>query len=47
MDEREVQATEERFVENGDVRLRVEVTGDGPTILCVHGWPELAFSWRH
>lgn len=47
MDEREVQATEERFVDNGDVRLRVEVTGAGPTILCVHGWPELAFSWRH
>lgn len=42
-----MQATEERFVDNGDVRLRVEVTGDGPTILCVHGWPELAFSWRH
>ena len=47
MDEREVQATEERYVDNGDVRLRVDVTGDGPTILCVHGWPELAFSWRH
>jgi len=42
-----VQITEERFVDNGDVRLRVEVTGIGPTILCVHGWPELAFSWRH
>jgi pimeloyl-ACP methyl ester carboxylesterase len=42
-----VPVTEERFVDNGDVRLRVEVTGEGPTILCVHGWPELAFSWRH
>jgi pimeloyl-ACP methyl ester carboxylesterase len=39
--------TEERFVDNGRTRLRVEVTGDGPTILCVHGWPELPFSWRH
>jgi pimeloyl-ACP methyl ester carboxylesterase len=37
----------ETFVDNGDVRLRVEVTGDGPTMLCVHGWPELAHSWRH
>jgi pimeloyl-ACP methyl ester carboxylesterase len=42
-----VKATEECLVDNGDVRLRVEVTGNGPTILCVHGWPELAYSWRH
>ncbi len=40
-------STSERFVDNGDIRLRVEVTGDGPTILCVHGWPELPHSWRH
>lgn len=38
---------EERFVDNGDIRLRVEVTGTGPTLLCVHGWPELSHSWRH
>ena len=37
----------ERYVDNGDIRLRVEVTGEGPTILCVHGWPELPHSWRH
>jgi pimeloyl-ACP methyl ester carboxylesterase len=35
------------FVDNGDVTLRVEVAGDGPTIVCVHGWPELPHSWRH
>lgn len=42
----------ERFtVQNGDVEL--SVLADGPTdspdlpILCVHGWPELAWSWRH
>jgi pimeloyl-ACP methyl ester carboxylesterase len=34
-------------VVNGDITLRVEVSGSGPTILCVHGWPELAHSWRH
>jgi len=34
-------------VENGDVTLRVEVTGEGPVILCVPGWPELGSSWRH
>lgn len=28
----------ERIIDNGDVRLRVEVTGEGPAILCVHGW---------
>jgi pimeloyl-ACP methyl ester carboxylesterase len=39
--------TEELLVQNGDITLRVEVSGDGPTILCVHGWPELAHSWRH
>ncbi len=38
---------DEMMVENGDVSLRVSVAGDGPTILCVHGWPELAHSWRH
>lgn len=38
---------DELQVDNGDVTLRVEVTGDGPAVLCVHGWPELAHSWRH
>lgn len=38
---------EELRVANGDVTLRVEVTGDGPVVLCVPGWPELARSWRH
>jgi pimeloyl-ACP methyl ester carboxylesterase len=37
----------EMLVDNGDVTLRVTVTGEGPTILCVPGWPELAASWRH
>ncbi|WP_375428615.1 alpha/beta hydrolase [uncultured Sphingomonas sp.] len=38
-------------VENGDIALNVLLDGpaDGPhpPILCVHGWPELAHSWRH
>ena len=38
---------DELLVENGDITLRVEVTGDGPTILCVSGWPELASSWHN
>jgi pimeloyl-ACP methyl ester carboxylesterase len=35
------------YVENGATRLRVAVEGAGPLILCVHGWPELWYSWRH
>lgn len=38
---------DELLVDNGDVTLRVEVTGEGPTVLCVPGWPELAQSWHH
>jgi pimeloyl-ACP methyl ester carboxylesterase len=37
----------ELLVDNDDVTLRVEVSGDGPVVLCVPGWPELASSWRH
>ena len=34
-------------VSNGAVSLQVSVQGSGPLILCVHGWPELSYSWRH
>ncbi len=34
-------------VRNGDIDLRVAVAGAGPLILCIHGWPELWYSWRH
>jgi len=34
-------------VRNGDVEINVAVKGEGPLILCVHGWPELWYSWRH
>lgn len=38
-----------RFVNvaNGDITLKVAVAGSGPLILCIHGWPELWYSWRH
>lgn len=39
--------TETLLVDNGDVTLRVDVTGEGPVVVCVPGWPELASSWRH
>ena len=38
---------DEILVDNGDVTVRVEVTGQGPVVLCVPGWPELPHSWRH
>jgi len=34
-------------VRNGNIELNVAVDGSGPLILCVHGWPELWYSWRH
>ncbi len=34
-------------VRNGDIDLNVAIQGSGPLILCVHGWPELWYSWRH
>ncbi|MCC6920223.1 MAG: alpha/beta fold hydrolase [Alphaproteobacteria bacterium] len=34
-------------VRNGDIALNVAIAGSGPLILCVHGWPELWYSWRH
>jgi pimeloyl-ACP methyl ester carboxylesterase len=34
-------------VKNGPIELNVAVAGRGPLILCVHGWPELWYSWRH
>jgi pimeloyl-ACP methyl ester carboxylesterase len=33
-------------VKNGDISLNVAVKGEGPLIVCVHGWPELWYSWR-
>ncbi|HUO48029.1 MAG TPA: alpha/beta hydrolase, partial [Acidimicrobiales bacterium] len=29
------------------VELHVVEEGDGPAVVLVHGWPELAWSWRH
>jgi pimeloyl-ACP methyl ester carboxylesterase len=39
----------ERFLDVNGVRLRVYDAGpsDGPLVILAHGFPELAFSWRH
>jgi pimeloyl-ACP methyl ester carboxylesterase len=34
-------------VRNGAIELNVAVSGSGPLIVCVHGFPELSYSWRH
>src|SRR6267142_7164122 len=34
-------------IPNGPVNLNLAVAGRGPLILCVHGFPELWYSWRH
>jgi pimeloyl-ACP methyl ester carboxylesterase len=35
------------FVNTNGIRLRVALTGTGPLIVLVHGWPESWYSWRH
>jgi pimeloyl-ACP methyl ester carboxylesterase len=36
-----------RRVRVGDIRLHVTEAGDGPPVVLLHGFPELAHSWRH
>lgn len=36
-----------RYVQSGDVRLRVATEGVGPLVLMVHGFPESWSSWTH
>lgn len=38
---------EPALINTGDVDLAVHRMGDGPPVVLVHGFPELAFSWRH
>ena len=39
----------ERLVETNGVQLRVTEAGDrgAPVVVLAHGFPELAYSWRH
>ncbi len=38
---------EPRIVNSGEIDLAVYELGDGPAVILVHGFPELAYSWRH
>lgn len=37
----------EHIIETNGVQLRVLDAGEGPAVLLAHGFPELAYSWRH
>ena len=41
------EALETLWVQNGGINLEVKILGQGPVVLCVHGWPELWYSYRH
>jgi len=36
-----------RYVVSNGIRLHCLEAGEGPLVLLLHGFPELAFSWRH
>lgn len=36
-----------RITDTGEVKLAVYEQGDGPPLILIHGFPELAYSWRH
>ena len=36
-----------RIAETNGIRLAYDEAGAGPLVLLVHGWPELAYSWRN
>jgi pimeloyl-ACP methyl ester carboxylesterase len=40
-------ATITRDVAANGITLRITERGRGPLVLLCHGWPELAYSWRH
>ena len=38
---------EPHFVNTNGIRMAVYEQGEGPPVILLHGFPELAFSWRH
>ena len=37
----------ERRVEANGIRFGIVEAGDGPLVLCLHGFPDSAWTWRH
>lgn len=42
-----IPGTTTSFAETNGVRLEVTEAGAGPLVILLHGFPELAYSWRH
>ncbi len=38
---------EPQFIDTNSIRMAVYEQGEGPVIILLHGFPELAYSWRH
>lgn len=38
---------EPHYVDTNGIRMAVYEQGEGPAVVLLHGFPELAFSWRH
>ncbi len=36
-----------QMIATNGITLSVEVQGEGPLVILMHGWPELGLSWRH
>src|SRR3954466_1252990 len=42
-----IDGTTHRVLDSGDATLSVHEAGEGPAVVFCHGFPELAYSWRH
>lgn len=38
---------EAEYIETNGIRMAVHQTGKGKPVVLCHGWPEMAYSWRH
>lgn len=38
---------EAQFIDTNGIRMAVYEQGDGPAVILLHGFPEIAYSWRH
>jgi pimeloyl-ACP methyl ester carboxylesterase len=36
-----------KIIKTNGLNLRVAISGEGPLVLLIHGWPESWYSWRH
>ena len=36
-----------KLIKTNGLHLRVAISGEGPLVLLIHGWPESWYSWRH